>query len=97
MGSSFNDVVKYSASLTMDLEKRGHSKSYVALVIFAALAMLFFQMFLVISLNSKNDALLFCGDVVTKIDTMSDDSKKMFQPDSVYSFNRTWYAQANIL
>ena len=97
MGSSFNDVVKYGATLYMQRNTKNHKKSFICLVILASLAMLFFQCYLVFSLNIKNDTLLFCGDVISRIDSNSADSKSMFVADSVYSFNRSWAAKANIL
>ena len=97
MGSSFNDVVKYGATLYMERNTKGHNKVFIAIVIFSALAMLFFQVFLVYSLNLQNDTLLFCGDVINKINSNPDDNRKMFMSDSNYNFNRTWYAKAIIL
>ena len=75
MGSSFNDIVKYSATLYMERNTKSHKKTYIAIVILGAIAMLFFQAYFVYSLNNKNESMLFCGDVITKIDTSAEDSK----------------------
>jgi hypothetical protein len=90
-------VVKYAATLYMERNTKGHNKAYIAIVIFSALVMLGFQIYFIHGLNISNDSLLFCGDVIGKLNAASRDNKKMFTADSLRDFNRTWYAKAIVL
>lgn len=60
---------------TLKVTQSPHKKTYIAIIILGALAMLFFQVYFIYSLNNKNESMLFCGDVITTIDTNAEDSK----------------------
>ena len=81
--SSFSDIVKYGATLILEREKSGHKTSFIVMVIFGALFMLTFQIILIVSLNYSNDKLLFCGDVIDKVEPANADPIALFADSCV--------------
>ena len=66
--SSYTDIVKYSATLTMKGEESGRSAGYRCCGLLSTVGMLVIQTALVIYFNFTADTSLFCGDVIRMID-----------------------------